>query len=272
MKMFRSLFPLMAIALLSNVVVAQSDSQEKDLPSAESILMKHIDATGGVENYKKVKTMSAEGTISVPAAGIEGTMTMKAKFPGKVAVVADLGGVGKTVQGSDGKYAWMENPMMGSRLVEGDEKKQLSDQSNMDRYISPKDYFKSMKTIGIEDANGEDAYRVELEKKDGNKQTEFYSVKSGLLVQTIVKVEIAGMGDMEVTMQHGDYKKTGDLKSAHKMVQKLPVGGGMEQVMEFDKLEYNVEIDESEFVPPAEIKKLIAKKEAKGDDDSEKID
>ncbi|MEL7496051.1 MAG: hypothetical protein AAFN77_00470 [Planctomycetota bacterium] len=253
---------------LVSTISAQTDQQEK-LPSALEIMKKHVAETGGVENYKAVKSMMAEGTMSIPQAGINGEMTMKMMLPGKLAVEATIPGIGETVQGSNGEFMWSSDPMTGTKLIDGKQAEQMKTQADYKRYTNPKEVFKSMKTVGIEEANGEKAYKLELERKSGDKLTEFYSVESGLLIQSVMKVEAAGMGEMEITTKIGDYKKTGKLLAAHKLVQVLP-SVGMEQIIEFSKLEYNSDsVKEADFAPPADVQKMIDKKKSKKSDEKE---
>lgn len=261
MKTINRILPLLAILLVANVSFAQTDTKQDKLPTAEEVMNKYVKVTGGLEAYKGIKSMAAKANVSIPAVGIDGTMEMKMLLPGMISVVVDLPGVGETIQGANGKHAWASDAMTGTRLVDGKEAEQLQAETDITRYTDMKGFFKSMKNEGVEEVNGEKAYRIALVKKNGTKSTEFYSLESGFLIQSLLVVEAAGMGEIEITAKFGDYKDSGKFKRPFKMVQVLP--SNMEQIIEFEKYEYNAELKASDFDPPADVQKLIAKKEKK---------
>ena len=135
----------------------------------------------------------------------------------------------------------------------------MKEQLEIERYVDPAGFYKSIKTLGVEEVAGEKAYKVEVEKKTGTKQTEFYSVKTGLLVKQVITVNAAGMGEITIASMISDYKDSGKFKVPFKITQMLP--NNMEQVIEFTKFEYNGKVDDSAFTPPADVQKLIDKKE-----------
>ena len=254
MKLLSKFFLVACVAgLLSTTSVIAQDSK---LPSAEDVLKKYTEVTGGVENYKAIRTLKAKGTISIPAQGITGDMEMKMVLPNQVWSKTNMPTMGMTqVRGMTDGVAWDSNSMMGARLVTGKEAAMMKQETKMGRYTDPKNHFKSMKNTGIVDVAGEKAYKLELEDKDGNKKTEFYSVKSGLLVQTIMKMT-SPMGEMQVKVNSSNYKKTGKFTNAHKQVQDL---GTAKIIIEYESFEYNAKVDKSELTPPDDIKKLLAK-------------
>ena len=97
MKRLKFLLALIAMFGMAANLSAQSD-QQTDLPSAESILKKYVEVTGGVANYKSIKTLVAAADVGIPQMGIEGTMKMQLKMPNMASVVASLPGVGDQVQ------------------------------------------------------------------------------------------------------------------------------------------------------------------------------
>ena len=88
----KSIKILIAIAAISVVGIQQSHGQEDELPSAESIMNKFVEATGGIDKYKAVKSMVGEGTLSIPAAGLNGTLKLAMETSGKLKVEAEIPG------------------------------------------------------------------------------------------------------------------------------------------------------------------------------------
>lgn len=266
MKRIYLTLAMVATLLMSTTIFAQQ-VKKTVLPTGEQVLAKYVEKTGGAEKYKKIKSLQATGEMEMAAMGITGTVSMKAMMPSKASMVVDISGIGKQATGSNGEHFWSNSDMQGPRLLKGKEAEQIKDQVNMERYTDFKKVYKSVKNLGVEDVDGEDAYKVELVKTTGAKQTEFYSVKTGLLIKTIAMVEAAGMGELEIASRAGDYRPSDDelkILMPHKMSIKTPVG---EQTLTFSKYQYNVKLDSKTFNPPAEVQKLIDEKKAE-----EKID
>ena len=246
---------LLILTLACGCLTAASPAQETDpLPSAEDVLKAYVKATGGLEKYKAVKTMSAQGTVSIPQAGIEGKIDMLQVVPNKVRVNTELTGLGTIKQGSNGKTAWELSAIAGPRVLKGEEAKQLMEEANMKKTYQPQSYYKEMKCVGVEEIDGDRCYKIELTKPNGSLQTDFYSVESKLLVKSIAEV-VTNMGEMKISAQASDYRDVGGVKMPFKMEQLLP--NGISQIIEMDKVQFNVEIPEDAFVLPSEIKELL---------------
>ena len=239
--------------------IATTVGQESDtLPSADEVLQAYVKATGGVEKYKAIKSTTLTGKFSVHQAGITGDMTVLQCPPNKVRANIVLGGLGEQKQGSNGKTAWEVSTMTGPRILTGAEAEQLMNESNLKRVYAPRDYYKSMKCVGIEDVNGEKCYKLELTKPDDTKVTDYYSIESKLVLRSDAQL-VSNMGKMEITSLLSDYRDVDGIKTAFKMEQALP--NGMSQVIQIEKIEYNQKVDQQKaFELPAEIQELLDSK------------
>ena len=247
-----------AVCLLG---INQSQAQDDKLPSAESILKKFCDVTGGADNYKAIKSMRAEGTLSVPQAGITGSLKVQAILnENKIRADISIPGVGDQKRGSDGKTFWDSSVMMGDRIIEGEEASSMKEEATMERIYDPKSFYKSMKTVGVEEVEGEKCYKLDLVKRNDKKVEAYYGVESGLEVKT-VQTQESPMGAMKIESFSKDYRQVGKVKTSFEVVQKLP--NGMSQIIAMDKVEYNVDIPASTFELPESIKKMVEKKAAK---------
>lgn len=228
---------------------------QQDLPSPEKVMAKYVEVTGGVDKYKAVKSVSAKGALSIPAMGIEGTMEMMQVLPDKVSARSEIPGVGEQRQGGNGEVFWEISPVTGNRLLEGKEAQQLLDTGNMARIYDPGSYYKSMKTLGIEEVDGEKCYQLELIKESGDKVVEYYSIDSGLQVKSEGTIEVGGMGKVNIVTMISGYKDCDGIKTPLKLSQQLP--NGITQVVEFSEWNYNADIPADAFKLPAEIEELV---------------
>ncbi len=251
-----------AVALFAIGAMTQSGLMAQDkLPTADEVIAKYVKVTGGLAKYKAMKTLRQKGTIGIPMAGLEGEIEIKIASPDKFRSKAVIGGAGTEATGSDGKIAWAESTMGGPRLLEGKEKEQAMTQADFNRLFDPGKTYKSMEVTGIEKINGEDCYEMKIVKENGDGQTDYYSVESGL--QTLVKTKIvSAMGDITVEISASDYKDVNGIKMPHKMTQFL-VDQGMKIEITFDEIEINGEFDKGTFDLPKAIQKLADKKNEK---------
>lgn len=73
-----------------------------------------------------------------------------------------------------------------------------------------------MTLVGIDEVEGEDAYKVELVNKKGKKTIQYFDVKTWLLVKT-EKKESTPQGDIDVVSYSSDYKDINGVKYPHKI-------------------------------------------------------
>ncbi len=240
---------------------AQDVSQD-NLPSAEEILKKYVEATGGAEAYRALKTQHAAGKFSMPAMQMEGKFELFQEQPDKFLALIDLPGMGQIQTGLNGKSGWRTDPMQGPRLLEGEEMKSLTRDADLQAVLKPEEHYEKMEVKGIEDVKGQKAYHVVFTPKGGGNTIDtWYAVDSGLQLKTASTQETP-MGDVKFENYLEDYRPIGEdakLKQPHRIV---TMGGGAEYVVTLDKIEVNVEHPADRFEPPAEVKQLLERQQA----------
>ena len=113
---------IIAAALLA--AIASPCLAAADLPKAETILDKYIEATGGKAAYQKLHSQIASGIFEMSAAGIKGAVTSYRAEPDLAYTEVVLEGIGKITDGSDGKVAWANSAMQGPHVKDGAERAQ----------------------------------------------------------------------------------------------------------------------------------------------------
>lgn len=231
-------------------------SNEK-LPTAQQVLDKYIEATGGRQAYLDLKSRVTQGNFEMAAMGIKGTVNEWKKAPNLSYSVLEIPGFGKTESGYDGKTLWMKSETMGTRVIEGPEKEMMLRTATLTPELNQTELYKTIEVVGVEDVNGKSAYKLVFTPAEGKPETRFYEKESGLLVKQVMTVAGQGGSEIPVTGTVGDYKKVGSLLVAHSSTQ--TAGGIGEQKATLEKVEDNVEIPDSKFELPQEIKDLLAK-------------
>jgi outer membrane lipoprotein-sorting protein len=226
-----------------------------DLPKAETILDKYIEATGGKAAYQKHHTEVSKGTFEMAAMGIKGDVMSYKAEPDKSLTEVDLTGIGKVREGSDGKVYWQINPMQGPHVKDGAEKAQAILTGRFNGELNWRELFKDTKTVGTDTVDGKTCYKVELTPAEGSPVTQCYDKESNLMVKMSMTVQ-GPMGDMPVDSFVSDYRKEGDVLMPHKIKQSQ---AGQEIVISIDSVTFNAEIPADKFAIPDEIKALVNK-------------
>ena len=191
----------------------------KKLPknvTAQTVIDKYLEAIGGKEKYlaMKDKTTKMSGTVQ----GMNISITISQKEPNKYYQFMDAGVFQqKTV--FDGEKGYSE--AMGQRKeLEGDKLKMMKLQADIHALLNMDKYGVKLKLAGIEKVNGEDAYKLDLETPWKQKMTEYYSVKSGLLLRQVIPVSTP-QGSFNQTVDFSDYKDVKGLKFPFKIKQQM---------------------------------------------------
>ena len=238
-----------ALLLSSGQWLAAAD----DLPKAETILDKSIEATGGKAAWQKIHNEVSTGSMSV--GGMQGTATIYRAEPDKNYTEITFEGIGKMTQGSNGKIAWSNSAMQGPHVKEGDEKESALLEGKFDGELNWRAQYPKVETVGMETIGGKDCYKVILTPKSGNPITRYYDKQSGLMQKMVITVK-GPMGEVTMESLLSDYHKEGDILVPHRLTNKAM---GQEFVINIDKIQYNADIPPSRFDTPAEIQALLDK-------------
>jgi hypothetical protein len=222
------------------------------LPSARSIIDRHIAAVGGRKAILAHTSSHATGTMTVAGSGITGVLDVYSAKPDKSLVKINLGGIGDVFEGFNGTHAWSVSPITGPMLTQGKELAEKKFDADFYSDLHEDARYASMKTVEKTTFEGRPCYKVSLIRKDGGEDIELYDVETGLKAGAIVTRE-SQMGPMTVTQVHSDYKKFGGMLLATTMKQ---TAMGVEQVLKLTAIEFD-NVPPTTFDPPAQIKALL---------------
>jgi hypothetical protein len=225
------------------------------LPSADSILNRYVEVTGGAAAYNKIKSEIVTGKIEFPALGLKGDMVRYSSGPENYYVTADLAGIGKIESGVSHGVVWENSALQGPRIKTGEERAQAMIEAGL---IGAHDWRKlgfKAETAGMEAVDGEDCYKVVLTPREGKPMTVFFQKKSGLAVKTVA-VAASQMGDIPLEAVMSEYK---DFNGLLYPVRTLQTAVGQTILYTTDRVEFNPDIPASRFDLPAEVKALAEK-------------
>ena len=248
-------FAFMTTWMLAAIAAAQPTTQPATtrtaLPTAQEVIDRYTEATGGKAAYESLKTRRAEGTFSMADLGVEATMTVLLRSDDRAVVTIDVPNVGTFRQGMGDGIVWTIRPTDGPRILTGAEAAATARTLRMDSEINL-DGYREATVLDVVALNGRAAYRMQLTALADTLETRFYDVETGLLVRTIGKTG-SSLGEITVSSNFTDYEDAPPIRMPMKVQQMLP-GASPESAM--TKVEHNVEIPDEAFALPAEIVEL----------------
>ncbi len=265
-----TLSALAAAALLAQTVAAlpapaqpakQAVSpQEKAL----EIIARHIEAVGGEDVIRAHTDITSTGRISIPSAGLQGTLETRVKAPNQSVLRFEITGYGVSMQGFDGQTAWSIDPSLGAMVLEGEQRDAVVRSSRYDADLRLEKDYDSIAYAGEKEVEGEAVHAVVLTDPHGRETTQYYSKETGLRIGS-ESIEPSPLGDIAVRYVLSDYREFDGLMIATKTVQYVGPQS-VEFVIEdvsFDR------VPDSEFDLPPAIRVLVDREDNAGASDDE---
>ncbi len=182
------------------------EAAELDLPSdltAEKVIENYIDAIGGVEKLSSVTDQTVK--MSTEMQGMKIEIESVQKMPDKYLTTMSLGGNVMQKQVFDGEKGIII--AMGQKTeLEG---KQIDEIRNQAKIFNELDYTGGDYEIvldGMEDINGNPAYKIVVKNPAGVTTTEFYDAATKYKIRT-VSTQDTEMGIMTISSDIGDYRE-----------------------------------------------------------------
>jgi outer membrane lipoprotein-sorting protein len=236
--------------LLLAVCAASASAQTVD-----EVIAKNLEARGGVDKIKAVKSMRMTGKMTV-GPGIEVPVTLEIKKPGSVRLeMVFQGNTG--IQAYDGKTGWGVSPMSASKAAEpmsAEDTRDMEEQADLDgSLVDWKAKGHTVELMGKEKVEGSDAFKIKLTLKNGEVRYVYIDADSHLELKTDAKRTVRG-SEMEIESFLSDYKEVGGLIVPHTITQGQK-GRPEKQVISIGKVELDVPIEDARFqMPVAEAK------------------
>jgi zinc protease len=189
---------------------------------AADIIKGYIDAVGGATELKKVT--STVTTMDMSMQGMRLSVVQKKMAPNKETMTVTMGGnaVMKEVFDGDKGYQQQMGTKKDMTADEITQKKVFTSLTEQLDYLSNPAFKLAVK--GIQKVNGADAYQVSVTGPTGKVSTEYYDVKSKLLVKN-ESTTVTNNVSVNVTLEFGDYRKVGNVMLPYKQTITQSAGG-----------------------------------------------
>lgn len=242
---------LAALGVLSPVGALRA----QDLPAAKDLIAKYVEAVGGVDAFKKYKTVRVKAALDIPAQGMSGTLTILSRLPNETLMKIEIPGIGEMKQGSNGEVAWFSNPMQGSRVLTGKDAEAMTETPDPLNYLRMSPSITASETVEKATFDGKECFKVKHTYKTGRTTFDCFSVADGLIIATVAKAP-GPMGEIEQTTLLSAYKDFNGMKRPTTMVIEAQ---GFQQVLTISEVTFD-DVQESEMTLPPDIQAQLPKK------------
>ncbi len=240
--MLRKLTLLTTFALLlAPMLLAQT---------VDEIIAKNVQARGGMDKIKSVKTIRSSGTMTM-GPGMEAPGSLIQKRPDMARLEFTVQGL-TAVQAYDGKDAWQIMPFTGKKdpeTMSADDKKDLEENADIDGpLVDYKSKGNAVELLGKDKLEGTDAYKLKVTLKNGDVITMYLDADSFLEIKEEMKRTMRGT-EREVESVMGDYKEVNGLMFPF-AIENGVKGSQEKEKLTLSKIELNVPIDDAIFKMP----------------------
>jgi hypothetical protein len=229
--------------------------------TADELVNKNIEAKGGIEKIKAIKTLRMTGKLIT--GGITATTGQENMRPNLVRETVSLQGM-TAVQAYDGSVGWQIQPFGGRKdpeLMGEDDMRDLLIDSDFDGpLVDYKTKGNAVEYLGHDEVDGDDALRLKVTLKDGDIIYYYLDPDTYLEIRKETQEFIRG-SVRENAANLGSYKPVAGVMFPFSIASGPKNDPTSWQTVTVDKLEANVPLDISEFAVPASLKKEPPKKQ-----------
>ncbi|WP_026998043.1 hypothetical protein [Flectobacillus major] len=237
--------------MFASALVVVASTVASFAQTADEIVAKHIEAMGGAEKWKAIKSIELKNKMSMGGMDLQ-SKTIIVTGKGLRSEVSVMGQ--EIVTAIEGDQGWTILPaMMGGngepQDLPGAVVKQSKGQMEFGgALLGYKEKGATIEYIGKEKVDNVETYKLKLTEKNGDVSNLFISPSTYFILKTTGKRVVNGQ-EMDVEISFSDFKKVEGLVFAHTTEMPSPMGGNM--TIEIDSIKLNPTVDEAIFKKPA---------------------
>jgi hypothetical protein len=222
--------------------------------TADELVQKNIQAKGGIDKIKAIKSVRITGKLNA-GGGFTAATVQENERPNLVRETFSLQGM-TAVTAYDGATGWHIQPFGGHKdpeLIGEDEMRGLLIDADFDGpLVDYKEKGNTVEYLGHDIVDGDDALRLKLTLKDGDIIYYYLDPDTFLEIREEVQQFIRGSVHESVS-EMGSYKPVQGVMYPFSISQGSKANPA-EQSTTVEKIEVNVPIDKADFALPASLK------------------
>lgn len=191
----------------------QGTSQTSTL-SVDQVLDRHVEAAGGMAAARKITSLGMEGTFEWPEHGVKGNSKLYFSPPNKRVSYYDSYESGLFfASGFNGQVSWVN--VLGTGItVERNAGRiaEIKRDATFLRDFRLKELYPQRKLKGREKVDEREAYVVEATQMDGNRETLYFDVQTGLLMRRDETSTTSQGEKISAQTYYDDYREVNGIK------------------------------------------------------------
>lgn len=233
--------------------------------TADELVAKNVAARGGADKLAAIKTLKMQGQV-IAGGGFKLAYTELFKRPDKIRDEASVQGLTQ-VRAWDGQSGWSIQPFGGRRdpiPMSADDAKELAEQADIDgALVNASAKGNVVSYLGTEDVDGTNAYKLQVQLKDGNTLVIYLDPDAYLPIREIARRTKRGVPEVTQT-DFGDYEQVNGVYFPF-AITTGPQGGTDNDKFQIsiDKAQANVPVDDAVFAFPVKDASAPAKQGSK---------
>lgn len=236
------------LALLAVLALASAGCASQ--PTVDQVVERCITARGGRDALRAIQSKRMIGRV-VFAGRDSGAFIVEMKRPGKMRQEMNLSG-GEMISTLDGMRGWAINSMrqqtQPETLTTG-QVRSMAGGADMDGpLVDWKEKGNRVELLGVEKVRGRDAWKLKVTQPGGQIRYDFIDCTSGLEMKWVGVLDQGGQ-PMAFESYFSDYRPVNGTTHAFR-IESGASGAPLQQVLEFDRIDLNVPMDDADFGPP----------------------
>jgi len=239
----------LATVLMASVAIPAA-AQEQSLPSAEVILDKHVEVTGGAEAWSQLENYVYEGLYGRPGGSREYEMIHYADATGRHVEFTRRDGNLVLERGLNGSVAWGRYAGRPAEQLSGDAEARLRYEWTFAPNANWREVFGNVKTEGMATVEGTECYVVTRRPDAGTPtETAYYDADTYRLLRVDVPRSVQGEKATLKTI-YTNYREVDGLMIPHTITRRLKQSGRRFTIL---SAMHNVDLPEAQFAIPANL-------------------
>ena len=221
--------------------------------TADELVAKHVEARGGMEKLRAIRSLRVEGTRARSGGGFETTFLELKKRPGAMRTETTMQGL-TMIRAYDGKDGWTIQPFRGRREPErlsADALKEMAYDADLaGPLVDAAAKGNRVDAVGTEVVDGTEALKLRVSRPTGDVDYVYLDPDYFLEIRRVSQRKVRG-AEVETQTDFGEYERVGGVYfpfSIESRPRDQPERG---QRIRITKAEANVALDDAIFGFPA---------------------
>lgn len=216
--------------------------------TADDILAKYFEITGGLEKWKNLEASKMVGSMTMQ--GMEFPGTIYAARPNKQRMEFNVQGK-NIIQAYDGTDAWWINPFAGSedaQKMPAEMSEDMIKATFESEFLNYKEKGHSVELVGKETIEGAETWQIKLTKKNGDVEHHFFDAEHFVVIMIRTMIANGPMKGQHAETFLSDYQEVDGMMFPFFIEVKM--GGQTAQKITIKSVELNGKSEDTFFAMP----------------------